>query len=410
MSHFHSDLLLSYCKYLDVYDLVPLVFVCKQFNNAIRTIPALRIAKYDHSPTAYMIYLAEKNYLSLLKWARKKFAYPLDISCYVNVISHGNLKVLKWMFKRSVAEARDRAHLAKTAAREGQLAILRWLCGNSHGCEYDTSVADSAALGGHLDVLKWIDNYSRAALVHTLQSRFYLPSWNGHACSLAAARGGHLEILQWMRTRDPSCQLSFMACTDAAEEGHLHVLRWLRSQNCTWYHTTATKGAARYGHLETLKYALDNGSEYNEQEMFCAAVTGGHFNVLKYLADRYNQFTPNFSPLFNEAASSGHIHVLEWLCQRCNPPQWDANTCKNAVKGKHIKTLKWLRCHDPPCPWNETLLGTILNTMAIDRQAVFEWAIRSGCPVSQEWISEWLASSSPSTIQIILRTVAHISW
>ena len=58
--------------------------------------------------------------------------------------------------------------------------ILKWL--KENGCEWDESICDYAAEGGHLDVLKWLKENGC--------------EWDESTCDYAA-EGGHLEVLKW---------------------------------------------------------------------------------------------------------------------------------------------------------------------------------------------------------------------
>ena len=53
------------------------------------------------------------------------------------------------------------------------------------------------------------------------------------------------------------------------------------------------------------------------------------------------------------AAEGGHLHVLQWLRSQDPPCPWDEVTCTDAADYGHLDVLQWLRSQDPPCPWDE---------------------------------------------------------
>ncbi|WZN62987.1 hypothetical protein HKI87_06g45320 [Chloropicon roscoffensis] len=114
----------------------------------------------------------------------------------------------------------------------------------------DKKTCYSAALTGHLEVLKWL--------------RAKGCPW-GKVTSICAAHGGHLEVLQWMRGQDPPCPWTSDVCYFAASNGHLEFLRWARSQGCPWNKEMAST-AAKNGHLKTLVWLIKEGCPYDKSE------------------------------------------------------------------------------------------------------------------------------------------------
>ena len=53
--------------------------------------------------------------------------------------------------------------------------------------------------------------------------------WNSDTCYYAAL-GGHLEVLKW--ARDNGCEWGKDTCYFAARNGHLDVLKWARENGC----------------------------------------------------------------------------------------------------------------------------------------------------------------------------------
>ena len=124
---------------------------------------------------------------------------------------------------------------------------------------WDKYTCGWAALGGQLEVMKWL--------------RAKGCPW-GTTTIIGAAFRGHLEMLQWMRAQDPPCPWDSGVCYYAAGNGHLEVLRWARSQGCPW-HEDVPRLAASNGQLKVLKWLIKEGCPYDKGECRGAAVRGG---------------------------------------------------------------------------------------------------------------------------------------
>jgi len=59
-------------------------------------------------------------------------------------------------------------------------------------------------------------------------------------CELAAI-GGHLDVLKYVR--EHGCPLTARTCELAAAGGHLEVLRWARQLDCPWDPLTCRRAA-----------------------------------------------------------------------------------------------------------------------------------------------------------------------
>ena len=55
----------------------------------------------------------------------------------------------------------------------------------------------------------------------------------------------------------------------------------------------------------------------------------------------------------SDAAGGGHLNVLQWARYHDPPCPWNNDTCRYAAKGGHLHVLQWARSQDPPCPWDE---------------------------------------------------------
>ena len=151
-------------------------------------------------------------------------------------------------------DPRHRHDFNVAAAAMGSISLLQW--GRDSGCPLTPSVCSSAALGGHLEVLKW------------LREQMGCP-WDESTCG-AAARGGHLEVLEWAVTH--GCPIDGSKIVkEAAAGGHLKVLQSKQLSTYPWdisaQHAAAkggSSGGAQMGarplQLCRQKYTLSPGS------------------------------------------------------------------------------------------------------------------------------------------------------
>ena len=105
-------------------------------------------------------------------------------------------------------------------------AALGALAGHPARAGFQRSLCQSAAGGGHLEVLQWA------------RARGF--PWDKWTCAYAAGNG-HLEVLQWARAH--GCPWDKATCACAAENGHLKVLQYARAHGCDWDKHTCTEAA-----------------------------------------------------------------------------------------------------------------------------------------------------------------------
>ena len=67
-----------------------------------------------------------------------------------------------------------------------------------------------------------------------------------------AAMGGHIEVLKWLRAE--GCPWDQWTCFFAVHQGHVEILRWARKNGCPW------DAEDRYWAAEKLGYTDDLGN------------------------------------------------------------------------------------------------------------------------------------------------------
>ena len=136
-------------------------------------------------------------------------------------------------------------------------------------------VFESAILGGHLHIVKWLHEekgitnavagYIDAARRDQLDMLKYLFEKEVIATPYlfpisAAAEAGFLEVVQWLHLHTKT-ECTERAMDAAAGQGHLHIVQWLhenRTEGCT---RRAMDRAASNGHLDVVMWLYENRTE-----------------------------------------------------------------------------------------------------------------------------------------------------
>ncbi|WZN65501.1 putative ankyrin repeat protein [Chloropicon roscoffensis] len=251
----------------------------------------------------------------------------------------GSVEILRWLVEEKGWELNK--HTGEWAGRGGSVKILEHLRGR--GYKFDVMACDGAAMGGHLEALKFFGGLDPPCSVDV---------WS---CADAAAKGGQLEVLKFLRAQDPPCPWNYRICSWAAQGGHLDVLEWARSEDppCPWDEMTCQE-AAKGGHLEVLTFLRAQNPPCPWSEMTCScAAEGGCLKALKVLRG-LDPPCPWGWGTCAYAAKAGHLEILKFARGQDPPCPWDEWTCTYAAREGRLQILKFARGQDPPCPWSRS--------------------------------------------------------
>jgi hypothetical protein len=290
--------------------------------------------------------------LGRLVWRQPSLPQKVVQSVAQLAATAGRLETLQWLRADSTFKQWS-ADTGRACVLRGDLAALQFIW--EDGCNFDFPPASSAAVRGHLHVLRWLVEEKGC-------------SCDSNCCA-AAATGGHLHVLQWLHGR--GIALTSDICHGASLYGHLHVLQWAHEHGCPIDEHTCW-GAAANGHLSYLRWARAHDAPWDEN--VCeAAATNGHLALLQWARENG---CPWSEPTFWGAAEFGDMKMLRWLRQQDCP--WDEGACLAAARSGHLLALQWLR--QEGCPWDLVEMRRTLQKFGPGSDIV-RWAHENGCVV-----------------------------
>ncbi len=156
--------------------------------------------------------------------------------------------------------------------------MLRWFiegpCKNSTYWD-SAALCESAAEGGHLDVLKLL----KEANLFTADPM----------AGVFAAMGGHFEVLKWLK--EEGVELIPQTFSEAARGGKIEMLEWLKEQGCSVDPRMPYITAARGGHKEVIQWLGDNGYPCEDwNSLIYPTATEHHFELLKWVVTENSGF------------------------------------------------------------------------------------------------------------------------
>lgn len=156
----------------------------------------------------------ESGNLPMLKWIINNGCECLFVSMASEAACNGHLHILKWLYKKGHLEGMIRDFIRHAILYE-QVHVVEWLL--SIECICDKDICDDLAMYGMLDILKSFDE------------KGILPELDEETTE-SAALGGHLEILKWLKER--GCKWNSLAYSGAVDKGFLEVAEWLKENGC----------------------------------------------------------------------------------------------------------------------------------------------------------------------------------
>ena len=242
-------------------------------------------------------YAAKGGQIELLRWWKFEEKLPweseLENGTLCNIaVRERNVELLSWLMTE--AECVWDSNTCNYAATHGSLPVFKLLW--EEGAEWSSQVSLHAAKMGHIDILRYIVEQELDGVVYE------------DTCA-AAAVGGHLDVLKWLRSPEckvydyvdlnySHCRWDEETCLAAAQGGHLEVLKWARSQGCPWHSDRMCTDAAMSGNLEMLEWLVSEGQcPFDPMEVFAVTMDRmrdsiKHVDVLSWLMTKYPRALP----------------------------------------------------------------------------------------------------------------------
>ncbi|GAB9470658.1 hypothetical protein Gpo141_00007898 [Globisporangium polare] len=289
----------------------------------------------------------------------------------------GNLEMVKWVHSK-LSEPSGEGLAVSSAALNGHLNIVKWIDENLEPC-YAEFAMYGAATNGHLEVIQWLHANRHELITADVMD--------------AAAINGHTEIVQWFHAnRSEGC--SSLAIDGAAGNGHLQLVKWLYVNRREGWSEGAIEQAAANGHLDVLTWLHENGSLG-----FCAstmdiAAAANHLGIVKWLhGSRTEGCTTD---AMDEAAKNDHLEVVKWLHENRS----EGCTTKAMDGGSSLEMVQWLHVNrsegctssamDNAAKNGDFWVMHYLHTHRSEgcTSAAAEYAVQSKRTVTLKWLCE----------------------
>lgn len=306
---------------------------------------------------------------------------PLNKVTIRQIIKGGHLDIIQYLHQEvGLAKFEFIPSALLEAAFYGQFEIFKYLVEsetenlaflrNQVSLSRDT-ILPEAAIGGHLDIIRYVVEELDLFREMTQQDRFTL----GQIIQRAAF-SGHLGIIQYFHHRGVTAQLVYLEDTriliGAAGRGHLEILSYLHQEmgltNTHARDTNAFIKALEGGYLEIIKYLHQKmGLTPNEarasispaqslgpalEEAVCQLAKIGRLDIIKYLHREIGFNLPDNSFVFSSALIGGQMEVITYLHQEMKKMKitnsqlrkvlvWDYLLFE-VVKAGHLAVLEYL--------------------------------------------------------------------
>lgn len=310
--------------------------------------------------------------LDMIEKLREWASIPLDTYELVPAALNGSLQLLQWLNERGLRGFLDSfiGQMAfDVAAERGHFETVQWLVTTFPRAGWTLG---PAALGGHLEMIKWLHQHANVNSEHRLEEHTSVLQKHYFSVSVEAfkkcnkkcegieaatwrflgrsptatdamdwaARNNHVDVLEWLNAnRSEGC--SPAAVNMAAEAGNMEALLWLDEHYSQQWTAAAMDHAARGGKLEVVEWMHRHRREGCSMNAIDWAAKAGHLDVVKWL--HKNVSVGCTTNAMDEAARSGILDVVQWLhenrAEGCTTRAMD-----QAAENDHLAVVQWL--HD----------------------------------------------------------------
>ncbi|GFH47594.1 hypothetical protein CTEN210_04069 [Chaetoceros tenuissimus] len=275
-------------------------------------------------------------------------------------------------------------YLMEKLAKEGNLEMIQYFDDKDFGDFEEEEWFDiyaRAQSSDHLHIMKWLFqerfrfSKSSSYMQSTIQAYEHVlegveaPRVTDTLCR-KAAQNGNIEVLEYCHRNNFQFEsdVGVASMLNKDKEQALATLKWLRRHGCPWEEDLC-RAASSNDNLEALKWARNEGCPWDEDVIMDAAV-GGNIAIIKYCLQ-------NECPITEEVCNSA----------MCNEDH------KNA-----LEALKLLRSYS--CPWDWMFCYHAIISCNF---VAMLWAMRNGCPWTDDTFSLLVERGSVTTIEEVLQ-------
>ena len=288
-----------------------------------------------------------------------------------NAASRGDIAMLKYARSRKnpntgnkVCEMKGpRTCACNAAADNGSLECLKFAfqekCGSSDNCQNRYNVLDFTARKGHLELLKWAKEEAKLDWPEGESDDDELDIYT--SCK-AAALGGHLDCLKYCREK--GCAWGLWVMESAAFSGSLDCLRYACENGASWslfdfdegfeifddgdeFWYGVTQYAAAMGWLDIVQYCFEHGAPWSTFTCEYAA-KNNHLATLRYALANGASFAQDYDwddisddwlGVGSHCAKMGNREMMELAHQ--SGAEWGSLTIEFAIKNNHFDCLQY---------------------------------------------------------------------
>ncbi|EFA75568.1 hypothetical protein PPL_11073 [Heterostelium album PN500] len=192
----------------------------------------------------------------------------------------GRLDMLQYLMNKTLIPLANEADhcILQSAVQGGNVEMVEWLLQGSLSFNPMVNYIDTAALSGHLAMVKYLHHHN-----YGVSSRYLL---------YKSVQSGNLELVQWVYENLSTNVTSKFALNVAAEQGFLHVLQWINEHRNEGSSTTAIDKAS-WVSLSVVQWLHENRTEGCTSNAIEYALKAGHLDIAEYLftniPDKSNQ-------------------------------------------------------------------------------------------------------------------------
>ncbi|KAL2917403.1 hypothetical protein HK105_203067 [Polyrhizophydium stewartii] len=330
-------------------------------------------------------------------------------------VSDGTLSALpirsRWMLKRVAAEAfadgtvtqrvairnfwgdiiefDDPDELARAAASEGAVWLLRLLIAERKQVTPHSDLAAAAAVRGHLGTIIFLDGLMQ-------RQPWGVKVMNG------AAKYGHIGVVRWLAAnRKDGC--SATAMNEAAKNGHLEVLQFLHTQ---YPHFVLSKSSSVFSFatdLRVLQWAHSHALIKKPQALLDTLAFGSPVASVQWVCATFGLRVTR--EMFWKACEGGRLALARWLLDQPEV-EIDAASAEVVTRWSNTDMVRMIVTRNPEC------LGVIVLSVAMyDQHKILAWLHSNypGC-VTQDTLECAVAQGCLNTVIFLLEKVADVEW